>query len=214
VNSFVSRLATLHTAVVSDALDQLGVRAQTMAPGLHAVGIPTAVAGRAATLEVVAVDTVPAEPYVVQFQAVDALQAGEVMVVAAPEVASAFWGELITERAKARGCTGVVVDGYCRDIQRIRTGEFAVWARGVHPADSAGRLDAVRYGVPVVCAGVRVEPGDYLLGDDDGVVVVPEGLIEEVLALAEDKARTEDAVRDVLRSGAGIADTYAKYGVM
>lgn len=185
-----------------------------MPPALRPVAGTSRVVGRAATLRVVAVDEVPAEAYVVQFQAIDALRDGEVMVVSAPAVASAFWGELITTRALVNGCAGAIVDGYCRDVDRIRTHDFPVWARGMHPADSAGRLDAVQYDVPVSCAGVPVEPGDYLLGDTDGVVVVPARLVDDVLTVAEEKARAEDVVREELRSGATIVDTYAEHGVM
>lgn len=109
---------------------------------------------------------------------------------------------------------GVVLDGYCRDIHRVREQGFAVWARGTHPADSCGRLDAVVAARPVACGGVRVEQGDYLLADEDGVVVIPSDLAEDVIAKAEAKSAVEDEVRADLRSGRSIAETYEKFGVM
>lgn len=214
MNSFVNRLDRLYSAVVSDALDELGVRDKTMAPGLCAVGTPARLVGRAATLQVVAVRSVPAQRYTMQFQAVEALRPGEVMVVSAPDASSAFWGELITTRAMAKGCVGAVVDSYCRDVRRVRDYNFAVWARGTHPADSAGRLEGTAMGVAITCAGARVDPGDYLLADADGVVVVPAALIAEALELAEAKALTENTVRDTLRGGASLTETYDRYGVM
>jgi 4-hydroxy-4-methyl-2-oxoglutarate aldolase len=210
----VDRFATLYSAVVADVLDELGHRNATMRPGLVGVSTDGTLAGRAATLRVVAVDAVPADPYRVQFEAVDALKAGEVMVVAAPDVASAFWGELISTRAAVKGCLGAVVDGYCRDVAAIRRRGFPVWARGTHPADSSGRLDAVEYGATIQCSGVTVRAGDVIVADADGVTVVPQALAGEVLELAERKARTEDEVRQVLRDGATIEDTYDRYGVM
>ncbi|TDD64416.1 RraA family protein [Jiangella aurantiaca] len=214
MDDLTARLGALYSAVVSDVLDDVGFRHATMAPALHGLGAPARMAGRAATLDVIAVDVVPDERYTVQFQAVDRLRAGEIMVVSAPDVPSAFWGELITTRAMVEGCVGAVVDGYTRDLRRIRDHDFGLWARGTHPADSAGRLEAVRGGVPVTCGGVRVEPGDYVLADGDGVVVVPAAMAADVVAAAEEKARTEDTVRETLRAGAGIVETYDRYGVM
>lgn len=214
MDELTARLRALYSAVVSDVLDDVGVRDRAMQAALTPLGKLRRMAGRAATLEVVAVDRIPQEPYKVQFAAIDALRTGEILVVAAPPVASAFWGELITTRALARGCVGVVVDGYSRDVARIRRHEFGVWARGTHPADSLGRLDAVGFGEPVVCGGVRVSPGDYLVADEDGVVVIPTELAEDVISRAERKAATEDQVRSRLAAGESIADTYARYKVM
>lgn len=212
----LERLGRLGSAAVSDVLDAKGLRHQTMAPTLRPLSVPL-VAGRAATLTVVAVDEVPDEPYKLQFEAVDAVGRGEILVVEVPEVPevpSAFWGELITTRAVDRGAVGVVLDGYSRDIRRVRAQGFAVWARGTHPADSCGRLDAVASGRPVVCGGVRVEQGDYLLADEDGVVVIPSSIAEDVIAMAEAKSAVEDEVRADLRSGRSIAETYERFGVM
>src|SRR6266508_2015183 len=98
MDDLLARLRRLYSAVVSDVLDGHGLRHQTLNPGLLSLGAPTAMVGRAATLEVVAVDAVPDEPYKVQFEAVDALSDDCVMVVSAPSVASASWGELLTTR--------------------------------------------------------------------------------------------------------------------
>src|SRR5690606_38799079 len=109
MDELTARLRALYSAVVSDVLDDVGVRDRAMQAALTPLGSVRRMAGRAATLEVVAVDRIPQEPYKVQFAAIDALRTGEILVVAAPPVASAFWGELITTRALARGCDGVVV---------------------------------------------------------------------------------------------------------
>lgn len=214
MNEYLRRLTQLYTPVVADALDSVGLRDRTMDASMVPLAGPSTVAGRAATLLVVAVDEKPPMPYKIQFEAVDGLRPGDIMVVAAPIVHSAFWGELITTRAMEKGCVGTVVDGYCRDLPKIRTRDFGVWGRGTHPADSLGRLDAISWNVPVTCAGVAVDPGDYILCDIDGVVVIPQSMIEQILELAEAKQRTEDEVRETLRSGSSIVDTYDRYGVM
>jgi 4-hydroxy-4-methyl-2-oxoglutarate aldolase len=211
----LKRYQKLHSAVVADVLDALDRRHQTMAPELVSLGAGQQVVGFAATLRVEAVDEVPSVPYTVQFAAVDQLRHGDIMVVAAPpNVASAFWGELISTRAAAAGCHGAVVDGFTRDIEAIRRQGFPVWARGTHPADSAGRLEAVEAGGRIRCGGVTVEPGDVLIADLDGVVVVPRGLADEVVERAEQKAATEDVVRKGLRAGRGVQELYDEHGVM
>jgi 4-hydroxy-4-methyl-2-oxoglutarate aldolase len=215
VSTELRRLRNLYVAVVADTLDGLGRREQTLAPGLIPLGAARQVMGRAATLGVAAVETMPDEPYVMQFAAVDALEPGDVMVVAgASETPSAFWGELITTRAMAAGCSGVVVDGYTRDLGAIQRYGFPLWARGAHPADAAGRLEAVSAGEAVRCAGALVEPGDVIFGDLDGVVVIPSALVDAVLDGAEEKVAAENAVRADLRAGRTVAATYADYGVM
>lgn len=213
-DNLVERFAALYSAVVADVLDELGHRNTTMAPGLGRLSGHGTLAGRAATMRVIAVDEVPSQPYRVQFEAVDELRAGEVMVVSAPDIASAFWGELISTRAAVKGCLGAVVDGYCRDVTAIQRRGFPVFGRGTHPADSAGRLDAVEFGTTVQCGGVTVHHGDIIVADADGITVVPQSLAAEVLVLAEQKSRTEDEVREVLRGGATIGDTYDRFGVM
>jgi len=210
----ISRLRELYSPVVSDALDSLGLRERTLDPALVRIAGPGTVVGRATTMQVIAVDTPPAEPYKVQFEAIDAVKPYQIMMVSAPDVRSAFWGELLTTGARQRGATGAVVDGYCRDIEKVRAHEFGVWARGTHPADSLGRLDAVSRDVPISCGGVRVVPGDYVLADSDGIVVVPAALIEEVLELAERKVAAEDDVRARLLAGSSVLSTYLETGVM
>ncbi|MGN9846496.1 RraA family protein [Nonomuraea sp. H19] len=210
------RFLELSTAVVADALDELGCRDQTLSPGIAALsGGGSKMAGHAATVTVVAANRMPDRPYALQFEAVDELRTGEVMVVQAPaDTPAAFWGELISTRASARGCAGALVDGYCRDVEVVRAMGFPVWARGVHPADSKGRLEAVAFGAPVWIGGVRVCQGDLVLCDEDGCVVVPAGLLEAVLERAEAKLRTERQALGALRSGATLADTYQEFGVM
>jgi len=209
------RCEGLYSAVVADALDAVGRRHQTLAPGFLPLGAGTRLAGRAATLRVEAVDELPDVPYTVQFAAVDALEPDDVMVVAAPAaVGSAFWGELISTRAIAAGCRGAVVDGFARDVEAIRRHGFPLWARGTHPADSAGRLEAVEAGGTIRCGGVTVSPGDIVLADADGVVVVPQALAEEIVERAEEKVCAEDRVRAALRAGAGVQETYDEHGVM
>jgi regulator of RNase E activity RraA len=91
---------------------------------------------------------------------------------------------------------------------------FPVFSRGSIPSDADGRVMVTGHGEPVECAGVIVSPGDFVMGDADGVVIVPEPLILTVLEKAERKADTEDRVRQALMHGDSIESVYQRYGVM
>lgn len=95
----------------------------------------------------------------------------------------AAMGNLMGTTAKVRGLAGAVIDGAVRDTAELKRLEFPVWSRRVSPATSVGRMISVDKQIPVLCAGVMVRPGDYLVGDPDGVVVVPGDAAEKVVAL-------------------------------
>jgi 4-hydroxy-4-methyl-2-oxoglutarate aldolase len=95
----------------------------------------------------------------------------------------AAMGNLMGTTAKVRGLAGAVIDGAVRDIAELRRLEFPVWSRRVSPATSVGRMISVDKQIPVMCGGILVRPGDYLVGDPDGVVVVPAEAAEKVVAL-------------------------------
>ncbi len=135
-------------------------------------------------------------------------------MVVLPSATGAFWGELLSTAARYRGCTGVVIDGPTRDTQAIEAMGFPVFCRGIHPADSLGRLDVVTHNVPISCAGVFIEPGDLVLADHDGVVVVPAAAAEQTLQLAEEKVRGENLVRQALAGGMSTTEAFKKYGIL
>lgn len=213
-DELLARYRNVRAAIVSDILDGLGLRAQTMHPEISRQSGQALLVGRAATLTVVAVDVVPQVPYVTQFEAVEMLEEGEVMVVAASAVPAAFWGELLTTRVMQLGCVGAIIDGYTRDLAAISEYDFPLWARGTHPADSAGRLEAVEIRTPVDCGGVMVSTGDMVVADGDGITIVPAHLAAQVVELAETKSAKEDEVREALLRGERVQDVFARIGVM
>lgn len=209
----VDRLAKLYTPVVADVLDKLGFRNQSLAPRVRPLWPEATCAGFALTVQTVpARDIVPEHPYAGELAAVDALQNGDVLVVS--ESACSFWGELLSTAAKYRGTRGVVLDGPTRDSGAIRAMGFPVFHNGFHPADSMGRLDVVAHNVPITCAGVLVYPGDLVLADHDGVVIVPRGAAEETLRLAEEKVSGENLVRDALAAGMTTTEAFKKFGIL
>lgn len=210
---WVDRLASLYTPVVADALDRLGYRDQSLRADIRPLARGMVAAGVARTIQTIAApELATAEPYRREMAAVDSLRPGDVLVVS--ECNWSFWGELLSTAARHRGCRGVVVDGYTRDTRAIVALGFPVFCRGIHPADSLGRLDVAEHDVPIDCGGVLVQPGDFVLADDDGVVVVPRDLAEPVLAAAEEKVRGEDLVRQALAAGISVSEAFRRYRVL
>jgi 4-hydroxy-4-methyl-2-oxoglutarate aldolase len=206
---------TLYTAVVSDALDDLGVREQAMAEYLRPVGSNVKFAGWARTIACMDVYHVDDDPYGMEIEAIDSILTGEVVVVATGSSRrNAPWGELLSTAAVERGARGAVIDGLVRDVRRIQELGFPVFAAGMKPVDSKGRGRVVTYNVPVLCGGVLVKPGDLVFGDLDGIITIPAALVEEVVRRASDKVSRENHTRDELRKGAYLRTVYDKYGVL
>jgi 4-hydroxy-4-methyl-2-oxoglutarate aldolase len=207
------RLAALYTPVVADVLDRLGCREQSMRADVRPLYPGSRTAGIARTVLTTGdPEPSPAEPYKGEMAAVDALRPGDVLVVS--ECHWSFWGELLSTAARYRGCLGAVIDGYTRDTRAIAAMGFPVFCRGIHPADSLGRLDVVGHDVPIRCGGVLVHPGDLILADEDGVVVVPRGIADRALTLAEEKVRGEDLVRKALAEGMTVSEAFRRFGVL
>jgi len=204
------RLNGLYTAVVSDVLDRLGYRGQAMSPAIRPLYAEARLVGRAVTLWMGPADSGSGEaPYAGEIAAVDSLSEGDVLVVSRCE--AAFWGELLATAARGRGCPGVVVDGYARDASRLTRMAFPCFVRGIDMRDSLGRIEVKAQNVPITCGGVRVEPGDLVLGDFDGVIVVPLSVAESAIALAEEKVERERVMRGDLSRGMSVGEAFSKH---
>jgi 4-hydroxy-4-methyl-2-oxoglutarate aldolase len=125
-----------------------------------------------------------------------------------------FWGELLSTAATARGATGCIIDGHTRDALRIIEMGFPVFCTGFRPVDSSFRSIVVDHGVPVLCGGVLVRPGDVLFGDFDGIVVIPRERLEETVEKALAKVEGENHSREMLQQGYMLRDVYDKFGVL
>lgn len=206
---------TLYTAVVSDSLDEIGLRDQAMREYIHPLHACCRFAGWARPIACTDVYDIPNEPYQKEIEAVDSIQPGEAIVVSTGQSKrNAPWGELLSTAAKARQARGAVIDGLVRDVRKIEELGFPMFAAGIKPVDSLGRGMVTKYNVPVKCGEVLVNPGDLIFADHDGVVVVPASAVENVVKLAADKARRENSSRDELLKGTYLRDVYRKYGVL
>jgi regulator of RNase E activity RraA len=143
-----------------------------------------------------------------------AVPAGHVAVYQTNDRASAHLGELSVTSLASRGCAGAVLDGGVRDADYILREDFPVFARYVTPQDCVPRWELLAHGgeVTIVIGGVRVAWGDWIVGDRDGLVVLPGGTVEEILAEAEQKVATEDEIRKSVRGGTLPLEAYERYG--
>ena len=211
----IDRLERLHPAVVADCLDRLGYRDQVLEPHIRPLDPGSKLAGFAATVHCVEISAVPADRdawYRGELAAVDALQPGDVMVVSTCR--GSYWGELLATASRYRGARGLVADAYTRDTLALLEMGFPTFAAGISCADSLGRIDVDAVGVQISCGGVTVDPGDLVLGDHDGVVVVPAAVAEQAIAAAEDKVAGENTVRARLAEGMPVSEAFRTYGVI
>ena len=210
------RFAAIYTAALADILDARGFHAQTLLPSIHALEPGMQLAGPAYTVKGGPASNDDAAAYDEAIRKVLAMLGdvpeGHVAVYACDQDISAHLGELSVTSLKARGVAGCVVDGGCRDVRFIRDEGFPVFCRFVTPEDSTWRWELEATQVPVTIGAVRIEPGDWIVGDGDGVVVVPHAIAEDVLAEAEQKAATESEIRAAVREGMLPLDAYERYG--
>lgn len=212
----LSRLrGRLRAALVADALDAIGLRAQCLRPGMSPLTPGHALVGLAFPVQIRTVDSVPDVPYQGLLASLDAIGPGQVYVAAtggAPDVA--IWGELVTTACLSRGAVGAVCDGHARDTALIRTTGFPVYCRGTIPYDSNGRSEVVGHNQPVTIDGVRIEAGDLIVADDDGVAVVPSAHVDETITRALAKADGESQFRLAVREGMRATDAFRTFGVL
>jgi regulator of RNase E activity RraA len=207
----------LYSGVVSDVLDGEGDLHHALAPNIRPLDESLTMFGRARTgLYMSAYHVEPgSNPYEHEIRLIDSLAPGEVPVLACPPGNRIGpWGELLSTASHARKAAGAVTDGLVRDVKLIREMGFPVFAGGIGPLDSKGRGVVMAIDIPVECGGIMVRPGDWIFGDVDGVVVIPEAIAEKVVNLALDKVTRETTVREELAAGEPLAVVFARHGIL
>jgi regulator of RNase E activity RraA len=207
----------LYVPVVCDVLDALGYGYQAMHQRLRPLDPENCrFAGRARTIQwTEMMYVVEEDPYGAELEAMDSLQQGDVVVHSTDYKGNnAPWGELMTTAAVARGAVGCVCDSQARDCRKVMGLGFPVFCAGIRPVDSKSRSRVAAFDVPIMCGDVRVESGDYVFADFDGVVIIPASRLEEVVGGAVKKVELENKSREELRRGRKLRDVYEQYGVL
>ena len=155
------------------------------------------------------------DPYGVEIEVMDSLRPGDVAVHSTDHAGiNAPWGELMSTVAKRNGATGCICDSMIRDCKRIMEMGFPIFHTGIRPLDSMGRGKVMAYDVPILCGGVRVQAGDLIFADFDGVVVIPREIEDEVLERALEKGTKENLSRAELLAGQTLRTVYDRHGVL
>jgi len=206
---------TLYSAVVCDALDALGHRRQSPRVPLKPLTGCRKLVGRCKTTLWADMFHPDPKPYELELRAVDECRPDDVLIAAAGgSMHSGIWGELLSTAARNRGCVGAVIDGAVRDTAKMTEMGFPVFARGTCIYDSLHRQRVIDIDVAVEIDGVRFSPGDLVIADEDGVVVVPRDVEAAVIAAAWTKVSAENQVRDAIRAGMKATAAFQKYGVL
>jgi len=215
-NALAERASRLYTGAITDVLDELGERSRTLPPNLLPLREGTRFAGPAFPVEGVPSVQLDRDASIRGILTMfGEVPAHHVVVYQTHDEGStaAHLGELSAISLRARGCVGAVIDGGCRDIELILAEDFPVFCRYTTPADAVPRWQIQRWNTAVTIGRVRVEPGDYIVADRDGVVAIPRALLEETIARAEELVSTENEIRKAVRDGVTPLDAYDRYGV-
>lgn len=203
----------LFSSVVGDVLDRMGLRNQYLPPEVRPLRRNMIVAGRA--MPVVHADGPPPNNrFGKMLEALDALAAGEVYVVDGGAVPYSLWGELMSTRAGKLGAAGAVINGYHRDTAGILALDFPTFSHGSYAQDMNGRGYVADYRVPIRIGQVSIAPGDVIFGDEDGVLVIPAGALEEAIGLALEKVRGENQVQKAFSEGMSAVEAFDRFQVM
>ena len=204
----------LYTAVLGDVLDTLGYYHQFLPPQIRGMRPEMRLVGRAMPVLIADVFGPQSKPFGLLTEALDDLQPGEIYIARGCTQPAAMWGEILTATAMVRGARGAVVDGYHRDSVKVLGQGFPVFSTGAYALDSSVRTVVRDFRVPIEIGEVSISPGDLIVGDIDGVLVIPAAVEDEVIERARTKAATENVVRIAIEAGMTATEAFARHGVL
>ena len=211
----------LYTAVVGDIMDKQGYIHQFLSPRIQPLHAEMFIVGRAMT--VLEADTFEGigsnnpemeKPFGFMLEVLDDLKKNEVYVCTGSSPSYALWGELMSTRAQKLGAIGAVVNGYSRDTKGILELNFPTFSYGRYAQDQGPRGKVIDFRVPIEMEGVRIVPGDIIIGDVDGVCVVPKAIENEVFSKAIEKARGEKIVQKAIQAGMSAKEAFERFGIL
>lgn len=217
---FTKIKSQLFTAVIGDVLDVMGHRDQFLPQPIKPLVSGTRLVGRAMT--VLEADYLPGHgtgpltdvPFGLMFDALDDLKENEIYIATGASFDYALWGGLMTTRAKFLKSAGAIVNGYIRDTGEIRELDFGVFSRGSYAQDQGARGKVVDFRVPIKIGNVRIDPGDLIFADDEGVLIIPRAAEQQAIAAALAKVATENQVAVAIRGGMSTREAFDTFGVM
>lgn len=204
------RFERLSTSNLSDALDALGYKGATF--GIRPLKESwKKILGQAVTLKMTPSGLTRPKTHL-GVNAIEAAVKGNVIIIDnGGSLDTSCWGGILANGAKLKGISGVFIDGACRDLDDCIDIDFPVFARGTVVATARGRVMEESTNEMIQFGGVPVRPGDIVIGDRSGVVIVPQENIDEVLAKAEELFAKEERMIAELRNGASLREVDAKY---
>jgi regulator of RNase E activity RraA len=203
----------LFTSVIGDVMDMKGLRQQFLPPHIRALSPEMMLVGRA--MPVREEDCATEGDFGLMFKALDDLRREEVYICTGASPKYALWGELMSTRARALGAAGAVVDGFHRDTRGILEVGLPVFSAGSYAQDQRGRGRVTDFRCEIVFDnGARVGPGDIVVGDGDGVLVIPKHHLEAVVEAALAKVEGEEEVRRLIEKGEGTQAIFDRTGIM
>jgi 4-hydroxy-4-methyl-2-oxoglutarate aldolase len=207
------RYRRLYTGVVADILDTKGIRNHSLPPSIRPLKDHMKVAGPAFTCLGMQTGNIKSDDTPMLIRMLEAVTPHCVVVLSASgDRSSSHWGEIMTLSARQRGCTGAVVDGGLRDTPLILKLNFPVFTDFYMPASSISRWELKEFQGITKVGEVSVNPGDYVFGDMDGVVIIPQALTEEVLVESEKATQREQKMSRALRKGMPLNEVNKKFG--
>jgi len=202
----VEKAGELSTSTVSDALDRLGIAGQCL--GIKPMDVKFRLCGRAYTMRTVPAAVVPGSVG----DYIDDVPAGSVVVIDnGGRQDKTVWGDILTFLADKMGVAGTVIDGNCRDIHRCIEINYPVFSRGWSMRTGKDRVQLDQINIPVSIGDARVEPGDIMLGDADGVLVIPKEHEDKIISLAQEIDEAEEAILEAIASGLRLDEAREKF---
>lgn len=213
MTDLIERLAQCYTGAVHDVLRMLGHDNVVLPPAIKAIAPGTRLAGPVWTVSGhIDSSRTRDETLRAWCTLLAKAPAGHVVVCQPNNHDIALMGELSAQTLQARGVRGYVVDGGSRDTEHVLAQGFPVFCAFLTPADIVARWIPQRFGEAVVIGAVTINTGDYLLGDRDGVVIIPGAIVEDVVRRTEEVVATESDMRRALIGGMDPVEAYDKFG--
>jgi 4-hydroxy-4-methyl-2-oxoglutarate aldolase len=205
---------TLFTAVLGDILDRENCWHQFLPQPIKPLNPAHMLIGRAMPVLIADVNGHQTKPFGRLTEALDSLQPGEIYLATGGSMNCAAWGEIMTATARKRDAAGAVLDGFHRDTPRVIEQNWPVFSRGSFSQDAGVRSIVQDFRCAVDIDGVHIEPGDLIVGDVDGVIVIPRKMEAHIIEHAVEKVRGEKRVRSDIEGGSTSTAVFDRYGIL